>query len=102
MQLVVLIYHMTGASKTLSIYMHIRILVSSYVFLNGYGNFFYVWTRGDTSLFRFLQVLFRMNFLTVVLCLAMNLPYQAYYFVPLISFWYSLQYVALAIPPVVS
>ena len=42
-----------------------------------------------------------MNFLTVVLCLAMNRPYQEYYFVPLISFWFSMQYLLMAIPPVV-
>ena len=33
-----------------------------------------------------------MNFLTVVLCLAMNEPYQAYYFVPLVSYWFAIQY----------
>ena len=42
-----------------------------------------------------------MNFLTIVLCIAMNKAYQAYYFVPLITFWYSLQYAVTAIPPVV-
>ena len=56
MQLVILIYHMTGASHVLPVYMHIRVLVSSYVFLNGYGHFFSVWMRGDTGLYRFLQV----------------------------------------------
>ena len=43
-----------------------------------------------------------MNFLTIVLCLAMNRPYQEYYFVPLISFWFSMQYLVMAVPPVVS
>ena len=56
MQLVILIYHMTGASQALPIYMHMRILVTAYVFLNAYGHFFYVWLRGSTSLERFLQV----------------------------------------------
>ncbi|CAG0898090.1 unnamed protein product, partial [Cyprideis torosa] len=44
-------------------------------------------------------VLFRMNFLAVCLCFAMNRPYQFYYFVPLVSFWYAVLYVTLAIPP---
>ncbi len=56
MQLVILIYHMTGASQVLPIYMHVRVLVSSYIFLNGYGHFFYTWLKGDTSLYRFFQV----------------------------------------------
>ena len=58
MQLVILIYHYTGASKnSIPIYMFIRVLVSSYVFLNGFGHFFYVWLKGDTGIKRFLQVL---------------------------------------------
>ena len=43
-----------------------------------------------------------MNFLTVVLCLAMNEPYQAYYFVPLVSYWFAIQYAFTAVPPVVT
>ena len=41
-----------------------------------------------------------MNFLTVVLCMVMDRPYQFYYFVPLVTFWYIVIYVtmALAIP----
>ena len=57
MQLIILIYHYTGASKnSIPIYMFIRVLVSSYVFLNGFGHFFYVWLKGDTGIKRFLQV----------------------------------------------
>jgi len=58
MQLVILIYHMTGASGILPIYMHIRVLVSAYLFLSGYGHFCYFWQRGDAGLVRFFQVLF--------------------------------------------
>ena len=40
-----------------------------------------------------------MNFFGVLLCLAMNRPYQLYYFVPLISFWFLVQFVAFWLPP---
>ena len=40
-----------------------------------------------------------MNFMTVVICLCMNRSYQSYYFVPLVSFWYVVVYVVLALPP---
>ena len=57
MQLVILIYHYTDASHhSIPIYMFVRVLVSSYVFLNGFGHFFYVWLKGDTGIKRFLQV----------------------------------------------
>lgn len=45
------------------------------------------------------QVLFRLNFMTVSLCLCMNRPYQFYYFVPLVSFWFLMVYLVLALPP---
>lgn len=99
MQLVILIYHMTGADRVLSIYMHIKVLISGYLFLSGYGHFTYMWHTGNTGLTRFLQILFRLNFMTIVLCLCMNRPYQFYYFVPLISFWFTMIYFVLAIPP---
>lgn len=99
MQIVILIYQVTGASKVLPIYMLVRTLVSSYLFLTGYGHFYYTWKTGDTSLVRYLRVMFRLNFLTVVLCLTMNRPYQFYSFVPLVSFWYTLMFVIFALPP---
>lgn len=45
------------------------------------------------------QVLFRLNMTTVVLCLCMNRPYQFYYYVPLVSFWFTLLYLVLIAPP---
>ncbi|XP_073946759.1 N-acetylneuraminate (7)9-O-acetyltransferase [Choristoneura fumiferana] len=99
MQLVILVYQVTGASKVLPIYMLVRALVSAYLFLTGYGHFTYTWKTGDTCLVRYFRVIFRLNFLTVVLCLTMNRPYQFYSFIPLVSFWYTLMFVIFAIPP---
>ncbi|XP_071552262.1 N-acetylneuraminate (7)9-O-acetyltransferase [Panulirus ornatus] len=99
MQLVILIYHMTGASQVLPIYMHIRVLVSAYLFLSGYGHFSYYWSGRDMGIVRYCQIMFRINFLVVILCLVMNRPYQFYYFVPLVSFWYTVMHVTLVLPP---
>ncbi|RWS30776.1 hypothetical protein B4U80_10615 [Leptotrombidium deliense] len=125
MQLVILTYHMTGASQVLPIYMHIRLLVTAYLFLSGFGHFTYFWHTGDFGLHRLwqsglkhfpiywrsqnnglkrlLEVLFRMNLLVVTLCLCMNRPYQFYYFVPLVSFWFLVIYITMSsIPQVTS
>lgn len=43
--------------------------------------------------------MFRLNFLTVILCLVMNQPYQFYYYVPLVSFWYTVFHITMVLPP---
>lgn len=72
MQLVILIYHLTGADRITPIYMHIKVLISAYLFLSGYNHFSYMWHTGNAGLTRFLQILFRLNFMTILLCLCMN------------------------------
>lgn len=52
-----------------------------------------------TYLFFPLQVLFRLNFLVLVLCVVMDRPYQFYYFVPLVTFWFFVIYGTLAMWP---
>ncbi|KAM7122129.1 N-acetylneuraminate (7)9-O-acetyltransferase isoform X3 [Ciconia boyciana] len=99
MQLVILIYHISGASTFLPVYMHIRVLVAAYLFQTGYGHFSYFWIKGDFGVYRVCQVLFRLNFLVVVLCIVMDRPYQFYYFVPLVTVWFMIIYATLAIWP---
>ncbi|XP_050664615.1 N-acetylneuraminate 9-O-acetyltransferase isoform X11 [Leptidea sinapis] len=102
MQLVILVYQVTGASKVLPIYMLVRALQSSYLFLTGYGHLYYTWKTGDVGLVRYFRVIFRLNFFTVVLCLTMNRPYQFYSFIPLVSFWYTLMFALFALPPYIA
>ncbi|KAG5264740.1 hypothetical protein AALO_G00257520 [Alosa alosa] len=99
MQLVILIYHISGASAFLPVYMHVRVLVAAYLFQTGYGHFSFFWLKGDFGLYRVCQVLFRLNFLVVVLCLVMDRPYQFYYFVPLVTFWFVVVYATMALWP---
>ncbi|GCB63273.1 N-acetylneuraminate (7)9-O-acetyltransferase [Scyliorhinus torazame] len=99
MQLIILIYHISGASTFLPVYMHVRVLVAAYLFQTGYGHFSYFWKSGEYGISRICQILFRLNFLVVVLCLVMDRPYQFYYFVPLVTFWFMVIYVTLGIWP---
>ncbi|XP_078278719.1 N-acetylneuraminate (7)9-O-acetyltransferase isoform X1 [Rhinoraja longicauda] len=99
MQLIILIYHISGASTFLPVYMHVRVLVAAYLFQTGYGHFSYFWKSGEYGISRICQILFRLNFLVVVLCLVMNRPYQFYYFVPLVTFWFMVIYATLGIWP---
>ncbi|KAJ8273333.1 hypothetical protein GJAV_G00100420 [Gymnothorax javanicus] len=99
MQLVILIYHISGASAFIPVYMHVRVLVAAYLFQTGYGHFSFFWLKGDFGLYRVCQVLFRLNFLVIVLCLVMDRPYQFYYFVPLVTFWFGVIYGTMVMWP---
>lgn len=99
MMILILIYYMTGADRIIPIYMLSKVLISAFLFLCGYSHFTYFWQTGNSGIVRFLNVMFRINFTTILLCLCMNRPYQFYFFAPLLSFWYSVIYLAISLPP---
>ena len=49
-------YHYTGASVSVPIYMHIRLCISMHLFLLGYEHFVYSWHKGRTGITRLVQV----------------------------------------------
>ena len=57
MVLVVMLYNMTGGDERLSLYMHVKVFISSYLFILGYNHFNLAWRRSKivsingTSLF---------------------------------------------------
>eukprot|EP00057_Strongylocentrotus_purpuratus_P017581 XP_011672055.1 PREDICTED: CAS1 domain-containing protein 1 [Strongylocentrotus purpuratus] len=99
MQLLILIYHYLGASKVVPIYMHLRLIVASYLFMTAYGQFCASWDKNKFGLARVCNVMFRMNLMVFFLCLVMDRQYQLYYFVPLVSFWFLIIYATMAIFP---
>lgn len=48
------------------------------------------------------QVLFRMNFLAILLCFTMNRMYQFYSFIPVVTFWFVCSYLIMLVYPRVS
>ena len=102
MQLVILFYRMSSAHKSTPLYLSIRLFTSAYLFLSGYGHFMYYWNTSNYSISRFFEVLFRLNFLSVMLCFTMNRMYQFYSFVPLVTFWFVCSYILMVVYPRVS
>lgn len=99
MIIVVLIYYMTGATRVIPIYMIIKTFISTFLFLTGYQHFSYFWQTSNNGIVRFLNVMFRLNFMTIVLCFSMNRNYQFYFFAPLVSFWFAITYIFFTLPP---
>jgi len=97
MQLLFLVYHYTMASAVLPIYVFIRVCVAAFLFVTGYGHFSYFYNKANFGWRRLAQVVARLNIFVVVLTLVMGGGYQAYYFVPLCSFWFLTVYAVMAI-----
>ncbi|CAH8446601.1 unnamed protein product [Dicrocoelium dendriticum] len=120
MQLYILVYHYIDGYSVQVPYFLARWCVSAYLFLSGFGHFCYFWRRStafsesDCSGYhndwptvhgssfwifmkRYIHVMFRMNFLVVALCLMMSRNYMMYYFVPLVSFWFTVVALVMAI-----
>lgn len=93
----ILIYHYTNASDTLWIYKLARIMVASYLFIDGYDHTLYLLRKGDYSLKRATTVLLRLNLLSCTLPYMIGSEYTFYYLPFMLSFWFLVNYFTLKI-----
>lgn len=96
---VIMLYNYTQADKVLPVYVNFRLLVSAFLFIIGFDHFRRFWYSGDFGLFKVCKVMAHLNIFCVVLCLVMGHPYQFYFIVPLLSFWFFIVYLAMALFP---
>ncbi|KAF4965650.1 hypothetical protein FSARC_6587 [Fusarium sarcochroum] len=96
MQFTILIYHWIDAEPK-SIYILIRLCVAAYLFQTGYGHTLFFLNKKDFSFNRAASVLLRLNLLPCALAYIMDTDYMFYYFSPLVSFWFLVVYVTMAL-----
>jgi len=94
MQVLFLLYHYFKASE---IYNAIRIFIAAYVWMTGFGNFSYYHVRKDFSVGRFSQMMWRLNFFVLFVCIALRNDYVLYYICPMHTLFTLFVYFSLLI-----
>ena len=89
-----LLYHYFEAREAYNL---VRVLISGYVWMTGYGNFHYYYRTGDYTVGRFAQMMWRLNFLVTACCIVLRNDYMLYYICPMHTLFTVLVYAALAI-----
>jgi N-acetylneuraminate 9-O-acetyltransferase len=92
MQLLIILYHYNMAWTNDRYWEIIRLAVSSYLFLTGFGHTVYFLQKGDYSFQRFVAVLIRTNLLPCTLAYLMRTRWLLYYYMPLSTFWFLVVY----------
>lgn len=65
------------------VYNEIRVFVSAYVWMTGFGNFLYFEKTQDYSIDRIVSMWLRINYFPLLLSFALSCPLELYYVVPL-------------------
>jgi N-acetylneuraminate 9-O-acetyltransferase len=94
MQFMFLLYHYYHAEE---VYNAIRIMITCYVWMTGFGNFSFFYLKGDYGSIRVLQMLWRLNFLVIFLCLTQGTTYILYYICLLHTYFFLMVYAVMRI-----
>ncbi|KAH3752761.1 uncharacterized protein LOC127847875 [Dreissena polymorpha] len=94
MQVMFVWYHVFAAKEW---YNWIRVYIAAYVWMTGFGNFSFFWVRKDFSLYRFLKMQFRLNFLVTCVCVVTGNEYMLYYICAMHSYWFISVYLFMGV-----
>ena len=94
MQFMFLLYHYYHAEN---VYNSIRIMITCYVWMTGFGNFSFFYLKADYGIIRVLQMLWRLNFLVLFLCLTQGTTFILYYICLLHTYYFLMVYIVMRI-----
>ncbi|CAE7686170.1 RWA2, partial [Symbiodinium microadriaticum] len=94
MQFIFLLYHYFHAEE---VYNSVRVMITCYVWMTGFGNFSFFYIKQDFGWLRVVQMLWRLNFSVILLMLIHNNTYILYYICPLHTFYFTMTYVVMYI-----
>ena len=89
MQFIFLLYHYFHAEE---VYNSVRVMITCYVWMTGFGNFSFFYIKQDFGWLRYVQMLWRLNFSVILLMFAHNNTYILYYICPLHTFYFTVVY----------
>ena len=94
MQFIFLMYHYFHAEE---VYNSVRVMITCYVWMTGFGNFSFFYFKQDFGWLRVVQMLWRLNFSVLFLMLWHGNTYILYYICPLHTFYFLMTYVIMAV-----
>ena len=92
MQFIFLLYHYFHAEE---VYNSVRVMITCYVWMTGFGNFSFFYMKRDYGWLRVVQMLWRLNFAVLLLMWTHGNTYILYYICPMHTFYFLMVYVAM-------
>lgn len=96
MQFIFLLYHYFHAEE---VYNSVRVMITCYVWMTGFGNFSFFYMKQDFGWLRVVQMLWRLNFSVLFLMWTHGNTYILYYICPMHTFYFLLVYVFMYVYP---
>lgn len=92
MQFIFLLYHYFHAEE---VYNSVRVMITCYVWMTGFGNFSFFYIKRDYSWLRLVQMLWRLNFTVVLLMWTHGNTWILYYICPMHTFYFLVVFVTM-------
>jgi hypothetical protein len=92
MQFIFLLYHYFHAEE---VYNSVRVMITCYVWMTGFGNFSFFYIKQDFGWLRLVQMLWRLNFSVLLLMWTHGNTWILYYICPMHTFYFGMVFVAM-------